>query len=99
MQYKLLISPTAFSETDDAFIYYENESPGLGERFLNSVDDTYTKISSNPWDYGFLNSNKDLRDVRIKDFPFVIIFQINVETVLVLRVFNTRRNPLSLKYL
>lgn len=99
MLYKLLISPTAFSDTEDAYDYYEKQQLGLGERFLKFVDDSYTNLSNTPHHYGFINNKKDLRDLRIKNFPFVIIFQIFKDKVLVLRVFNTNRNPLLIKNL
>ena len=99
MLYKLLIAPAAFIDTKDAYDYYEKQQQGLGERFLKFVDDSYTKLSNTPHNYGFINNNKDLRDLRIKNFPFVIIFQIFQDKVLVLRVFNTNRNPLLIKNL
>ena len=97
MLYKLLIAPAAFIDTEDAYDYYEKQQQGLGERFLKFVDDSYTKLSNTPHHYGFVNNKKDLRDLRIKNFPFVIIFQIFQDKVLVLRVFNTNRNPLSIR--
>ncbi len=95
MEYDLLISPTAFDETDNAYDYYENQLPGLGKRFLKSLEEAYQKLSHTPQYYTYINFEKDLRDIKIKDFPFVVIFQIMNEKVLVLRVFNTNRNPLQ----
>ena len=89
MHYEIVTSPTAFMETGDAYDYYENQSPGLGDRFLKSLEDAYQKLSVGPQHYGFINSRKDIRDMNIKTFPFVIIFQIVENKVLVLRVFNT----------
>jgi hypothetical protein len=99
MQYDLLISSVAFIETDKAYTYYENQLLGLGDRSLKSLDKAYDKLSQTPQHYGFINSKKDLRNIRIKDFLFVIIFQIIYDKALVLRVFNTNRNPLSIKNL
>lgn len=99
MQYELLISAIAFSETDDAYTYYESQSPGLGDGFLKSLDDIYYKLSHTPHYCSFINSAKDLRDIRVKKFPFVVIFQIVNDRVLVLRVFDSHRDPRSLKNL
>ena len=99
MYYEIVTSPTVFRETGEAYDYYENESPGLGDRFLKSLEDAYQKLSVGPQYYGFINSKKDIRDMKIKTFPFVIIFQIIEDKVLVLRVFNTSRNPLTIKNL
>jgi len=78
---------------------YENSSAGLGDRFLKSLEDTYKKLSQTPKYYSYITKAKDLRDVKLKDFPFVVIFQIVNDQVFVLRVFNTNRNPYSLKHL
>ena len=79
--------------------HYEAQSIGLGERFLKSVQDAYSKLSEHPQFYSFINGDKNIRDIKLKRFPFVIIFQIVENTVLVLRVFNTNRNPQSSKTL
>ena len=97
MSFELLIAPIAVSETDDAYDFYENSSNGLGDKFLKSLEGTYKKLSRNPKYYSYVSKAKDLRDVKLKDFPFVVIFQIVDDRVLVLRVFNTNRNPYSLK--
>lgn len=99
MSYQLKVSSTAYKETDDAFAYYEEQSTGLGERFLKSLEDAYSKLSQTPQYYSYIRNDKNIRDIKIKTFPFVIIFQIMENTVLVLRVFNTNRNPESLKNL
>ena len=99
MHFELIISSIAVNETNDAYLFYERSSAGLGERFLRSLEDIYQKLSQNPHYYGFMNKAKDLRDIKIKDFPFVIIFQIVNDKVFVLRVFNTSRNPDLIKNL
>ena len=72
MIYQLKVSQTAFREIDNAYVYYEAQSPRLGERFLKSVEDSYSKLSKNPEFYSFINADKNIRDVKIKSFPFVI---------------------------
>lgn len=96
MKYHLKVSAIAFQETDNAFNYYEEQSPGLGERFLKSIEDAYFKLSLPPQYYGFIRVDENIRDMKISTFPFVIIFEIVGNSVLVLRVFNTNRNPESL---
>jgi plasmid stabilization system protein ParE len=99
MSYELRISSTALQETDDAYAYYEEQLIGLGERFLKSLEEGYQKLSHKPQFYSYIQHDKNIRDLKIKTFPFVIIFQIVENTVLVLRVFNTNRNPKSLEKL
>ena len=99
MQFELVISPTASSETKNAYNFYEETLVGLGERFLKSLEATYKQLSETPKYYGYITDAKDLRDVKVKGFPFVVIFQIINNQVFVLRVFNTNRNLESLRNL
>lgn len=99
MPFELIISRKAVIETNDAYLFYERASVGLGERFLESLEDVYKNLSLNPQYYGYLNKAKDIRDVKIKNFPFVIIFKIVNDKVFVLSVFNTGRDPDLLKSL
>ena len=87
MRYQLKVSLTAYRETDDAFFYYETQSTGLGERFLKSVEEAYSKLVEHPQFYSFINENKLIRDIKVKAFPFVIIYQIVENTVLVIKSF------------
>lgn len=98
MPYELVISRAAFEDIDEAFTYYEQELAGLGERFLENLESAYQKLALRPQHFGFIDANKSLRDVSIDQFPFVVIFQIHLERVLILRVFHTSRNPRSLKF-
>jgi plasmid stabilization system protein ParE len=93
MQFELFISPVAFAESMDAYDFYETKSIYLGERFLNSLESTYQKIAHFPRRYTYISSTKDLKDVKVKDFPFVVIFQILNNKIIILRVFNTNRKP------
>lgn len=99
MPFELIISRKAVNETSDAYLFYERASIGLGEKFLESLEDIYKNLCSDPQYYGYINKAKDIRDVKIKKFPFVIIFQIVNDKVFVLRVFNTSRDPDLLKNL
>lgn len=74
MPFELIISRNAIIETRDAYLFYERALVGLGERLLESLEDVYKNLSLNPQYYGYLNKAKDIRDVKIKKFPFVIIF-------------------------
>jgi plasmid stabilization system protein ParE len=99
MSFTLLISPLALAEINNAYIYYENQSPELGKRFLKLLEESYQKLASSPNYYSYLNQKKDLRSISIKKFPFIIIFQITKDKVLVLSVFNTNRDPRIIKKL
>ncbi len=45
MTYKIILSADAVREEADAYLYYEDQSKGLGEQFLDELEETLQKIS------------------------------------------------------
>lgn len=95
MSYHLEISQRAEDETIIAVNYYDNINPELGDRFLYELGVAYSKISKNPEYYSYVTNNaiKQLRDLKVKHFPFNVIFEIRGYIVYVISVMDTRRKP------
>ncbi|MDB5156461.1 MAG: plasmid stabilization system [Mucilaginibacter sp.] len=72
--------------------WYDEKQPGLGERFLQEVIKTLRLIETNPLHYEEKFS-KRFRFALVHVFPFVIVFRIKNQTVIVNAVFHTSRNP------
>lgn len=94
MIYEVIVTVIAEEHTAAASVYYEEEQNGLSERFLTELNSVYEKIALHPEYYGFISPKDNLRDVRLKNFPFVVIYEIKDNTVVVIDVFNTYRKPL-----
>lgn len=77
--------------TKKAYEWYEEQKQGLGESFLSELDNCYRKISSHPDHYGKIKKN--FRQVAVKRFPFVVVYEILKKEVVVFAVFHTKRNP------
>lgn len=93
MSYQLVIREEAHLDTVEAYNYYEEKSPGLGERFLDELIQRYTEISQHPEYYGFVDEQKIIRDVKLRHFPYLIVYEIKVDKVIVYSIFNGYRNP------
>jgi mRNA-degrading endonuclease RelE of RelBE toxin-antitoxin system len=93
--YNLVITPKASFDVVDACIYYESMQTGLSDRFLSELIATYDKLREGPQHYSYISPNRKnkLRDIKIKHFPYLVIFDINKDTVTVYAVFNTHRKP------
>jgi plasmid stabilization system protein ParE len=91
MAYKLEIRPLARTEIWEAYDWYELQRKGLGEEFLNELESFYTRLQHNPSSYGFYD--KPVRQGKIDRFPYVVVFEIVEETIVVYSVFMTRQNP------
>ncbi len=94
MSYAILPTKKAIEETEDAAIYYEGVRPGLGFDFLNEVEERYKAISKNPFAYSYIDERNIIRDAALKRFPYVIIFSIEQDSVIVLSVHQTQQRPI-----
>ena len=93
MSHQLIIREEAHSDTLEAYRYYEEKSPGLGERFLQELIQRYSEITDHPEYYGFIDEQKIIRDVKLKHFPYLVVYEINSDKVIVYSVFNGYKNP------
>jgi len=93
MEYNIIISIEAEKDTNDAYCYYEDQQPGLGERFLNELSHFYNKLKQHPKYYSFTSENKTNRSVALKIFPYKIVYEIEDEKLYVFAVYHFRQNP------
>src|SRR5262249_49418246 len=79
-------------ELNDAALYYEHESVGLGIKFLNEVMRYIDGIVKNP------NAGKKVRgQVRrrvLRTFPFGILYSVKDDGIRILAIMNLKRRPL-----
>ena len=78
-------------EVDDAFVWYETQSKGLGMQFLDEFDRAIRRISA----YPLANSeiDDDLRRCLLFRFPYGIIYGIDSEIIVVVAVAHQHREP------
>ncbi len=89
--YQLIIRPHAVEMAENAYQWYEEQQTGLGDLFMSELDSCYDKIEVWPISYNIIR--KDFRQIVLKRFPFVIVYKIVQERVVVYSVFHTSRNP------
>ncbi len=86
----LFLSDDAEQDIDEAFLWYEFQSSGLGKDFIQSIDTGLKTIELHPYTFPII-----LRSVRkyiIKKFPFSIYYQVNNEKKIeVIRVLHHKR--------
>lgn len=91
--YELEIKEEAFLEIKEAYDYYEYKKKGLGIRFIETLEVYIERVKRYPEHYQI--KRKPYREAPIKDFPFVIIYEIDNHNIIVYSVFNTWRNPVK----
>ena len=94
MAYKVTIREEAQADSQEAFDYYEQQRTGLGEEFLIALIKRYDDLAEHPAHYSYIEEQpeKIFRDARIGRFPYVIIFEITEEEVIMYAVHNTHKN-------
>ena len=92
MAYKLIVSPRAQKEIENAIDFYTWNSSSAPKRFIEHLGTTYIALESNPF---FEIVYKNIRAVKIKKFPYSIYFVINEKqnTVKIIACFHHKRNP------
>lgn len=90
-KYNLEIKIEAIAEIEDAFYYYEEQQKGLGDAFEKFVDKTINAIIKTP--SGFKTISNERRQAVVKKFPFVIVYEIFENNIVIFAVFHTSRNP------
>jgi plasmid stabilization system protein ParE len=77
---------------NDAALYYEHESVGLGIKFLDEVMRYIDRILNNP------NAGKKTRgQVRrriLRTFPYAILYSVKDDGIRILAIMNLKRRPL-----
>lgn len=91
MIYRFSLSPNAETDLLEAALWYESQQPGLGKRFAQRVESYFFRIQNNPLHFPLKKGN--LREAYIQKFPYVIIYQIIGNNIIVFAVFNTHQNP------
>ena len=91
MKYSVKVLPEAIEDISIAFNWYERKKIGLGDRFLSELTEYYIRLEINPFTYSKINDQ--FRHAILRKFPYVIVYRIVNEDVIVYSVFHTSRSP------
>lgn len=86
----------AREELRQSALWYEKKREGLGDEFVSLVERAFETIERNPRQFPRLETNLPAREIRkcvIKRFPFLVIFEIVADEVLVIAVAHGKRKP------
>lgn len=93
MAYPLLILKAAADDTLEAYNYYEGLQAGLGDRFLAEVLERFNEISKHPHYYGFIDEQHIIRDVMLKSFPYMVVYEVEENAIVIYSVHCGYRHP------
>ncbi|WP_204102853.1 MULTISPECIES: type II toxin-antitoxin system RelE/ParE family toxin [Spirulina sp. CCY15215] len=93
MNYALVFRPEVREELNEAYHWYESQKQGLGDDFLDCVDEILDRICLMPESYAVVY--RDVRRATVKRFPYTIYYRIISSRVIVTAIFHGRRDPKS----
>ena len=79
------------AELEEAFVWYEQQVPGLGSQFLLALDATINSLRRNPFQYPVVY--KDVRRALMRRFPYQVFYVQNEMQIVIIAVFHGMRNP------
>ena len=91
MSYSLQVHSEAIIDIQDAFQWYEEKREGLGFEFINEVENGYEEICKHPKYYTAINEY--FRRFKMHKFPYIIIYEIEKNDVIITAVRHGRRIP------
>ncbi len=91
MSYTLELQIEAIFDIQDAFQWYELHTHGLGFDFIEELETGFNVICNHPQHYTAINEH--FRRLKIKRFPYLIIYEIEALKVIVNSVRHTSRKP------
>lgn len=89
--YELFVRDEAQEETEEIRKWYEAKDPGLGDRFIDALEETYKGLRSTP----FYQVRKNIyRHVQIEGFPYYrAVYAVDGDRITVYQVRHTSRRP------
>ncbi|WP_203258198.1 type II toxin-antitoxin system RelE/ParE family toxin [Hyunsoonleella ulvae] len=91
MAYNLIVRDDALKDVFASYDWYEKKQIGLGKRFYTEVQKILGYIKQYPHHYQV--KFKNIREGVLKIFPYVIIYEILDNDIIVYSVFPTKDNP------
>lgn len=88
---KITFRKEAEQDIEEIYEWYELKRDGLGEEFLNSIDEVLSKLTFNSKIYPIVNKN--IRRAFVKRFPFGIFYFEEESSIIVFAVMHARKSP------
>jgi hypothetical protein len=91
MAYRIELRSLATLEVLEAYDWYEGERVGLGVEFLDELETFYDSLLRNPNAFSYYE--KPVRQGKMNRFPYVVVFEVFDDVIVVYSVFMTSQNP------
>jgi len=93
MARQLRFHPLVASDISAAIDWYEGRSTGLGDDFRLAVDSEFDEVVKNPELFPRAFHDVDFRFARLRRFPYLVLYRVRKDTVLILGVLHSASDP------
>jgi toxin ParE1/3/4 len=91
MSLRVVFRIAAQREFEKAVSWYNDQREGLGEEFLQEIENVVAGAAAHPERYPIVTG--DVRRAVARRFPYSVFFRTRADTLVVLVVFHGRRDP------
>ncbi len=91
MAVELLIAPEAQRDIEEAYSWYEDRRPGLGEEFLSCVEACVNMICRIP--EACMKVHDEYRRALVRRFPYAVFYEYMEGKIFLYSIFHTSQNP------
>jgi plasmid stabilization system protein ParE len=95
MSYLIRLRPIALNEMDEAYVWYESQSPNLGSEFILETEACFERICQHPTSYAIVYGQ--VRHALLERFPYGIWYRIEGDDIIVFACFHSHRDPTQLR--
>ena len=91
MIYRLEVRHEASAEFIEGYLWYEGQREGLGEEFHDEVQEYFDMLRKRPT--GSAKWRGPFKKINLKRFPFIIVYRVVKDSIIIYSVFHSSRNP------
>lgn len=95
MKLKIDLRRIARRDFDDSAAWYEAQRTGLGLQFTAAVDEAIDQAAEMPMRFPLAHG--DARCVRVRNFPYSVLFWPESDRIVVFAIYHIRRDPAGWK--
>jgi len=93
MSLPLIVHDRALEEVDDAALWYEEQRPGLGLEFVAEISRSLDRLRNQEPTLAQWVAGYSQKKVRVRRFPYTIIYVHEESRIIVLAVAHAKREP------
>jgi len=90
MTLSAVLSPEAEADLEDAAVWHERQSAGLGAQLVAEVRNALTRVGDQPEAYPELRPG--VRRVQVRRFSYGVFYRVRADRVEVIGIFHDRRS-------